>query len=81
MPVSPVHSLGKAAGKGGANFISSLHELKKMQENYSHLKIELETRFAQDFLDSEVSRVSGDTSPPTFALFRVLMFEFLLCLI
>ena len=43
-----INSLGKAAGNGGANFISSLQELKKMQENYSHLKIELETRFAQE---------------------------------
>ena len=43
-----INSLGKAAGNGGANFSSSLLELKKMQENFSHLQIELETCFAQE---------------------------------
>jgi hypothetical protein len=43
-----IDSLGKAAGNGGANFISSLLELKNMQDNFSHLQIELETRFAQE---------------------------------
>ncbi len=43
-----INSLGKAAGNGGANFSSSLLELRKMQENFSHLQIELETRFPQE---------------------------------
>jgi hypothetical protein len=43
-----INSLGKVAGNGGANFSSSLLELKKMQENFSHLQIELETHFAQE---------------------------------
>ena len=43
-----INSLGKAAGNGGANFSPSLLELKKMQEDFSHLRIELETRFAEE---------------------------------
>ena len=43
-----INSLGKAAGNGGANFSSSLLELKKIQENFSHLQVELETRFVQE---------------------------------
>jgi hypothetical protein len=43
-----IDSLGKAAGNGGANFSPSLLELKKMQENFSHLQIQLETHFAQE---------------------------------
>ncbi len=43
-----INSLGKVAGNGGANFSSSLLELKKMQENFSHLQNELETHFAQE---------------------------------
>ncbi len=42
-----INFLRGAAGSGGANFSSSLLELKKMQEDFSHLQIELETRFAQ----------------------------------
>jgi hypothetical protein len=43
-----INSLEKAAGNGGAIFSSSLLELKKKQENFSHLQIELETRFAEE---------------------------------
>ena len=42
-----INSLGKAAEHGGANFKSSLAELKKMQENFSSLQTEMETRFTQ----------------------------------
>ena len=42
-----INFLREVAGSGGANFSSSLLELKKMQEDFSHLQIELETRFAQ----------------------------------
>jgi hypothetical protein len=42
-----INILREAAGSGGANFSSSLPELKKMQEDFSHLQIELETRFVQ----------------------------------
>jgi len=64
-----INSLGKAAGNGGANFISSLQELKKMQENYSHLKIELETRFAQElprFGSKQVTLFFVVAKRPTF---------------
>ena len=42
-----INSLRKAAERGGANFKSSLAELKKMQENFSSLQTEMETRFTQ----------------------------------
>jgi hypothetical protein len=42
-----IDSLREAAGSGGANFSLSLLELKKMQEDFSHLQIELETRVVQ----------------------------------
>ncbi len=42
-----INFIREAAGSGGANFSSSLLELKKMQEDSSHLQIELESCFAQ----------------------------------
>jgi predicted nucleic acid-binding Zn-ribbon protein len=42
-----INSLRKAAERGGANFKSSLAELKKMQENFSSLQTEMETHFTQ----------------------------------
>ena len=42
-----INSLKKAAERGGANFKSSLAELKNMQENFSRLQTEMETRFLQ----------------------------------
>lgn len=59
-----INSLGKVAGNGGANFISSLQELKRMQENYSHLKIELETRFAQELPRFESKQGEWRYVPP-----------------
>jgi len=59
-----INSLGKAAGNGGANFISSLQELKRMQENYSHLKIELETRFEQELPRFESKQGEWRYGPP-----------------
>ena len=41
-----INSLRKAAECGGANFKSSLAELKNMQENFSW-QTEMETRFLQ----------------------------------
>ena len=40
-----INSLRKAAERGGANFKSSLAELKNMQENFYRLQTEMETRF------------------------------------
>ena len=42
-----INSLRKAAEHSGANFKSSLAELKNMQENFSHLQTEMETHFSQ----------------------------------
>ena len=42
-----INSLRKAAERGSANFKSSLAELKKMQENFSSLQTEMETRVTQ----------------------------------
>jgi hypothetical protein len=42
-----INSLRKVAESGGANFKSSLEELKNMQENFSSLQTEMETRFSQ----------------------------------
>jgi hypothetical protein len=44
-----INSLKKAAECGGANFKLSLAELKNMQENFSCLQTETETRFSQAF--------------------------------
>ena len=42
-----INSLRKAAECGGANFKSSLAELKNMQANFSRLQTEIETHFSQ----------------------------------
>ena len=73
-----INSLGKAAGNGGANFSPSLLELKKMQEDFSHLRIELETRFAEELpqFGSKQGAFFIFKSPPPLCFVRVLMFEF-----
>ena len=81
-----INFLGLVAGSDGANFSLFLLELKKIQDNFSHLPIELETPFAQEL--SWFGSKHGEEEicfyiqiPPPFALSRVLMFEFLICLI
>ena len=47
-----INSLRNAAERGGANFKSSLAELKNMQENFYRLQTEMETRFLQGLTQS-----------------------------
>ena len=47
-----ISSLRNAAESGGANFKSSLEELKNMQENFYRQQTEMETRFEQGLTQS-----------------------------
>jgi hypothetical protein len=78
-----INSLRKAARIGGANFSSSLLELKEMQENFLTCKLSWKPILHRSFLNLEVSMVSRDMflysnpPPPPCALLRGLMFVFL----
>ncbi len=55
-----INSLGKAAGNGGANFSSSLLELKKCRRIFLICKLSWKPVLRRSFLDLEVSTVSRD---------------------